>query len=61
LLVANDFAERLRQLMTRAPCRDAAMITRQRESFVYGNLKVEESRLTREEVVLAVRQAQTAK
>lgn len=59
--MANDFAERLRQLMVLAPRRDAAMIERQRESFVYGNLKVEESRLTRDEVVLAVRQAQASK
>ena len=51
--MATDYAEQLRQLVKRARPRDAAMIARQRESFVYGNLKVEEPRLTRDEVMLA--------
>jgi hypothetical protein len=59
--VDGEFARRLRKLMARAPRRDAEMIERQRESFVYGNLKVEESGLTRDEVTLALRLPQAAK
>ncbi|MBK7076366.1 MAG: hypothetical protein IPH44_29150 [Myxococcales bacterium] len=49
-----DYSKRLRELLERAPPRDAAMIQRQRESFVYGNLRMEEPHLTRTEVVAGI-------
>lgn len=57
--MAADYATHLRALMAHAPKRDAAMIEQQRESFVYGNLKLEEPGLTREEVRVAMARART--
>jgi hypothetical protein len=49
-----DRNQRLRELIAAAPPMDAAMRAAQRESFAYGNLKIEESRLSRDMVVSVI-------